>query len=57
MNVRRTIATLGGVALLVGALALSASAGGARAAAAATPCSVLDPAGFVSTVDNPCTAV
>jgi len=50
---RRKIAILGGVALLVGSLAWSASAGGARVAAAATPCSVLDPAGFVATIDNP----
>jgi len=53
MNGRRTIATLGGAALLVGALAWSASAGGAHASATAAPCTILDPTGFVATIDNP----
>lgn len=53
MHMKRTIASLGGAALLVGAIAWSASAGGARVAPAAAPCTVLDPAGFVSTIDNP----
>jgi hypothetical protein len=53
MNVRRTLALLGGAALFVGTLAWSASAGGAGVAAAASPCTVLDPAGFVATIDNP----
>jgi hypothetical protein len=53
MNMRRTVASLGGAALLVGAIAWSASAGGEGVAAAATPCAVLDPAGFVATIDNP----
>jgi hypothetical protein len=50
MNMKRTIASLGGAALLVGAIAWSASAGGATPAG---PCTVLDPAGFVGTIDNP----
>lgn len=52
MNRKRTIASLGGAVLLVGTIAWSASAGGARLAAA-SPCTVLDPAGFVATIDNP----
>ncbi len=48
----KTIASLGGAALLVGVIAWSASAG-ARVAPAAAPCTVLDPAGFVDTIDNP----
>jgi hypothetical protein len=53
MNRKRTIASLGGAALLVGTIAWSASAGGARVVPAAAPCSILDPAGFVATIDNP----
>ena len=50
---KRTVALLGGAALLVGTIAWSATARGARALPAAAPCTVLDPAGFVDTIDNP----
>jgi hypothetical protein len=53
MNRTRTIASLGVAALLVSTIAWSASAGGARAVPAAAPCTNLDPAGFVATIDNP----
>ena len=53
MSRKRTIASLGGAALLVGTVAWSASAGGAVAASPAAACTVLDPAGFVATIDNP----
>lgn len=53
MKMKRTIASLGGAVLLIGAIAWSASAEGARVAPAAAPCTVLDPTAFVSVIDNP----
>jgi hypothetical protein len=50
---RRTLALLGGATLLVGAVAWTATAGGGRDVRATTPCTTLDPAGFVDTIDNP----
>ena len=50
---RRVIALLGGAAFLVGAIAWSAAAGATRQLSTTTPCATLDPAGFVSTIDNP----
>ena len=57
---KKTAAMLGGVALLVGTIAWSAAARGTAAAAdrngaraAAGPCTTLDPALFVSVIDNP----
>ena len=57
---KRTAAMLGGVALLVGTVVWSAAARGTAAAvdrngawAAAQPCTTLDPANFVSVIDNP----
>ena len=49
----RTVALLGGVALLIGTIAWSAMAGGAAPPQAAAPCTTLDPTGFVDTIDNP----
>ena len=50
---KRTVALLGGAALLVGTIAWSATARGARGVPASAPCTVLDPALFVDTIDNP----
>jgi hypothetical protein len=51
---KRVIALLGGVALLGGAVAWSATAGAAAQLPTATsPCTTLDPMGFVSSIDNP----
>ena len=49
----RTVALLGGVALLIGTIAWSAMAGGAAPPQAAAPCATLGPTGFVDTIDNP----
>jgi hypothetical protein len=49
----RTVALLGGAALLIGTIAWSATAGGAAPPQGAAPCTTLDPAGFVDTIDNP----
>jgi hypothetical protein len=49
----RTVALLGGAALLIGTIAWSTTAGGAAPPQAAAPCTSLDPAGFVDTIDNP----
>jgi len=49
----RTVALLGGVALLIGTIAWSAMAGSAAPPQAAAPCTTLDPTGFVDTIDNP----
>jgi hypothetical protein len=50
---KRTAAMLGGAALLVGSIAWSATAGGGRVPPATAACATLDPAGFVSVIDNP----
>ena len=50
---KRTIALLGGAALLVSMFAWSATARGTRVPATPAPCTVLDPTGFVSVIDNP----
>jgi hypothetical protein len=50
---RRVIALLGGATFLIGTIAWSATAERARALPTTTPCATLDPAGFVSTIDNP----
>jgi hypothetical protein len=50
---KRTVALLGGAALLAGGVAWSAAAGGTRTLQTTAPCTTLDPAGFVSVIDNP----
>jgi hypothetical protein len=50
---KRTIALLGGAALLMGTVAWTATAGGGGDVRATAPCTTLDPAGFVDTIDNP----
>jgi hypothetical protein len=51
---KRTMALLAGATLLVGSIAWSATAGAVRERRATTaPCTTLDPAGFVSVIDNP----
>lgn len=51
---RRTMALMGAAAFLLGTVAWSATARGTRMIrAAAPPCTVLDAAGFVGTIDNP----
>ena len=49
----RTLALLGGAALLIGTIAWSATAGATAPPQAAPPCTTLDPSGFVDTIDNP----
>jgi hypothetical protein len=49
---KRTVALLGGAALLAG-VAWTAAAGGTRTLQTTAPCTTLDPAGFVSVIDNP----
>ena len=58
VNVKRITAALGAAAIIVGAVAWTAWARGsgtrtAAAGAAAAACSTLDPANFVSVIDNP----
>jgi hypothetical protein len=50
---KRTIASLAVVVAFVGSIAWTTSAGSARALPTATPCTTLDPAGFVDMIDNP----
>jgi hypothetical protein len=49
----RTMALIGGAALLIGTVAWSATAGVAAPPQATAPCTALDPAGFVDAIDNP----
>jgi hypothetical protein len=50
---KRIVALVGVTTLLIGTIAWSAMAGGTRGVPQAAPCTVLDPSGFVGTIDNP----